>query len=152
MEAVALVTVTLFLFVVLQLLSTICLHTCLYVQTEYSALSTQSIRTVGVIWIHRGSSVQELLDYWCHSYDWPKQQQLLNSMQHFKLQVDDISLHYIHQPSKDPNAIPLLLVHGWPGSFFEYYKVILKLKEGMQPPTAQAISHRDLAHESPFNS
>ena len=60
--------------------------------------------------------MQDLLAYWRGGYNWPKQEAWLNShFRQFKLRVEDIDLHYVHHPSDDPNAIPLLLVHGWPG-------------------------------------
>lgn len=88
---------------------------------------------VGVAW-EQGTNIrylEELLQYWRSSFDWYKQQKLLNTqLDHYKLQIDEINLHFIHHPSSDPEAIPLLLVHGWPGSFYEYYKVITRLLQG----------------------
>ncbi len=75
-------------------------------------------------------SMQDLLAYWRSGYNWPKQEAWLNShFRHFKLRVGEIDLHYVHHPSDDPHAIPLLMVHGWPGSFMDYHKLIPKLQQ-----------------------
>ena len=55
------------------------------------------------------------------------QEAYLNSFNNYLLMVDDIDVHFIHAKSDDPTAIPLLLIHGWPGSYFEYHKCIQKL-------------------------
>ncbi len=75
-------------------------------------------------------SVQDLLAYWRGGYNWPKQQAWLNShFRQFKVWVGEIDLHFVHHPCDDPNAIPLLMVHGWPGSFMDYHKLIPKLQQ-----------------------
>ncbi|KAK9856796.1 hypothetical protein WJX84_005225 [Apatococcus fuscideae] len=69
-----------------------------------------------------------LIEYWTHTYSWPKQQEWLNShFSHFKIMVNGIDLHFTHKPHADSDAIPLLLIHGWPGSFIEFQKIIPKL-------------------------
>jgi pimeloyl-ACP methyl ester carboxylesterase len=74
------------------------------------------------------SSLQTaLLQHWKESYDWKKHQDELNSFKHFKLNVNGLSIHFIHERSRVPGAIPLLLVHGWPGSVWEFHNVIPKL-------------------------
>eukprot|EP00794_Sanderia_malayensis_P018725 gene18725-20614_t len=81
----------------------------------------------------RPDAMKELVDYWLNKYSWKVQEKLINSFNHFKTNIDGISLHFIH--AKPPNVkqetkvVPLLLLHGWPGSFFEFYKVIPKLLE-----------------------
>lgn len=80
--------------------------------------------------LNKAVSMQDLLAYWRGGYDWPKQEAWLNShFRQFKLRVGEIDLHYVHHPSDDPNAIPLLMVHGWPGSFMDYHKLIPKLQQ-----------------------
>src|SRR5262245_21408480 len=61
--------------------------------------------------------LEELVDYWQHSYDWHAQEQALNRFNHFKAGIDDYKLHFIHQRGKGTHPIPLLLLHGWPDSF-----------------------------------
>jgi microsomal epoxide hydrolase len=79
-----------------------------------------------------GSNVaymQELLAYWQHDYDWRAQERLLNGFPQYRMQLDDITLHFIHQPGVGPRPLPLLLSHGWPGSVYEFVKVIGPLSD-----------------------
>lgn len=66
----------------------------------------------------------ELLDYWQNDFDWRKQEAELNQFDQFTTEVDGLRMHFIHQRSPNPDAIPLLLVHGWPGSISEFTKII----------------------------
>ena len=72
--------------------------------------------------------LQELLQYWRTSYDWRKQEGLLNqSFHHFRIPLNTIDVHFIHETSQHKHAIPLLLIHGWPGSFLEFTEIIPQL-------------------------
>lgn len=53
-------------------------------------------------------------------FDWRKKEAELNQLPHFTTEIDDQTIHFIHQKSKEANAMPLLLIHGWPGSFVEF--------------------------------
>jgi pimeloyl-ACP methyl ester carboxylesterase len=68
--------------------------------------------------------VKELVRYWQHQYDWRAQERLLNSFSQYRVQLEDITLHYIQQPGVGPAPMPLLLSHGWPGSIYEFVHVI----------------------------
>lgn len=68
--------------------------------------------------LHSAFMRQELANHWATKFNWRKQEAYLNSFPQFKLPVHGIDLHFVHLLSSEPNAIPLLLVHGWPGSFF----------------------------------
>ena len=68
--------------------------------------------------------VKELVHYWQHQYDWRTHERLLNDFPQYRVQLDDITLHYIHQPGVGPSPIPLLLSHGWPGSIYEFAHII----------------------------
>src|SRR5215210_902351 len=68
--------------------------------------------------------MEELAKYWQHKFDWKKQEEYLNSFQHFKTTVDGTKLHYIHQKGEGENSTPLLLTHGWPDSFVRFLKII----------------------------
>lgn len=61
---------------------------------------------------------QELVQHWATKFNWRKQEAYLNSFPQFKLPVNGIDLHFVHLRSAEPDAVPLLLSHGWPGSFF----------------------------------
>ena len=66
----------------------------------------------------------ELIDYWENEFDWKEQERTLNEFDHFKTEIDEIEMHFIHQRSEHPDAIPLMIVHGWPGSISEFSKII----------------------------
>lgn len=68
--------------------------------------------------------LQELVAYWRDTFDWRAQEKLLNSFPQFKAEIDGLNIHFIHVKGKGPHPIPLLITHGWPGSFFEMYKII----------------------------
>jgi microsomal epoxide hydrolase len=70
------------------------------------------------------SYLQELVDYWQHSYDWRAQEAQLNQFAQFRAQVDGQHIHFIHEHGKGPNPTPLLLIHGWPDSFYRFHKII----------------------------
>jgi pimeloyl-ACP methyl ester carboxylesterase len=82
-------------------------------------------------WAH-GASVEylrELVDYWRGAFDWRAAEAKLNAYPQFKLINDDIDLHFLHVPGKGPNPRPLLLMHGWPGSVFEFVDFIPRLTD-----------------------
>ncbi|HEY3698413.1 MAG TPA: epoxide hydrolase [Spongiibacteraceae bacterium] len=68
--------------------------------------------------------LRELIDYWLEKYDWRKQEAAFNRLPQFTAQIDDYSIHFIHVRGAGLNPKPLLLSHGWPGSFAEFMKVI----------------------------
>ena len=68
--------------------------------------------------------LQELLAYWENDYDWREQEARLNEFDQFKTNIEGLDLHFIHQRSENPDAIPLMIVHGWPGSISEFTKII----------------------------
>jgi pimeloyl-ACP methyl ester carboxylesterase len=73
--------------------------------------------------------LMELVAYWRDTFDWRAQERRLNQFEQFKTTIDGIGIHFIHRRSKEPNALPLMLVHGWPGSFAEFAKVIEPLTD-----------------------
>lgn len=76
--------------------------------------------------------IKELVEYWQHGYDWREQERRLNTFRHYRVQLDDISLHYIHQPGVGPDPLPLLISHGWPGSIYEFVKILGPLTDPAQ--------------------
>ena len=68
--------------------------------------------------------LRELLDYWQNDFDWRAQETQLNQFDQFKTEIDGLEMHFIHQRSSNPDAIPLMIVHGWPGSISEFTKII----------------------------
>lgn len=70
-----------------------------------------------------------LTDYWLTKYYWRAQEEALNEFHHYRAPVDGYNLHFIHERGKGPNPLPLMIVHGWPGSFCEFAKVIRPLAD-----------------------
>lgn len=70
------------------------------------------------------SKLQELLRYWGSDYNWRKAEEKLNSYPQFKTIIDGLDVHFIHVKSPHPNAMPMIITHGWPGSVFEQIKLI----------------------------
>ncbi|HEV3361044.1 MAG TPA: epoxide hydrolase [Pseudonocardiaceae bacterium] len=68
--------------------------------------------------------VRELCRYWLAEYDWPAAQERLNRFSQFTTEIDGLRIHFLHVRSANPDAVPLLITHGWPGSVREFHKVI----------------------------
>ena len=75
------------------------------------------------------SYLRNLIEYWQHTFDWRKQEQALNAFHHFKAEIAGLNIHFIHERGKEPNPLPLVLTHGWPGSFAEMIKIIPMLTD-----------------------
>ena len=73
--------------------------------------------------------LRELVEYWRESFDWRAQEAALNAFPQFRVSLDDVDLHYLHVPGVGPNPMPLLLLHGWPGSVFEFLEIIPRLTD-----------------------
>jgi pimeloyl-ACP methyl ester carboxylesterase len=68
--------------------------------------------------------LQNLLQYWGTQYDWRKLESKLNALPQFTTEIDSVEIHFIHIRSRHPNAMPLIMTHGWPGSVIELLKTI----------------------------
>lgn len=73
--------------------------------------------------------LRKLVTYWKNGFDWRAQEAMLNSFPQFRTTVDGIELHFIYVKGKGSNAKPLILTHGWPDSFYRFYKVIPMLAD-----------------------
>lgn len=82
------------------------------------------------------SYLEELLAYWRDDFDWRAQEARLNQFDHFMTQVDDLDIHFIHERATSEDAIPLLLVHGWPGSVSEFLGILPELTAPDNPGDA----------------
>jgi pimeloyl-ACP methyl ester carboxylesterase len=78
------------------------------------------------------ASLQELVRYWGTGYDWRKVEARINAFPQFVTTIDGVDIHFIHVRSKHPNALPVIVTHGWPGSIIEQLKIIGPLTD----PTA----------------
>jgi pimeloyl-ACP methyl ester carboxylesterase len=68
--------------------------------------------------------LKELVTYWRDRFDWRAAERRLNRFDQFKTNIDGLDIHFIHQRSTNPNALPLVVTHGWPGSVVEFTKII----------------------------
>src|SRR3954465_5636053 len=86
--------------------------------------------------------VQKVARYWHDEYDWRRCEARLNAYPQFVTEIDDLDIHFVHVRSKHEDALPLVLCHGWPGSFVEQMKVVDRLTD----PTAHGGSASDAFH------
>lgn len=68
--------------------------------------------------------MRSLVDYWRNGYDWRRVESELNDLPQFRIAVDGFGIHFVHARGKGPKPLPLIVTHGWPGSFVEMRKVI----------------------------
>jgi pimeloyl-ACP methyl ester carboxylesterase len=85
------------------------------------------------------ATMQKLARYWTTEYDWRKVEAKLNSYPQFITNIDGLDIHFIHVRSKEKNALPVIVTHGWPGSIIEQLKIIDPLVD----PTAYGGSASD---------
>jgi pimeloyl-ACP methyl ester carboxylesterase len=83
-----------------------------------------------------------LADYWATDYDWRRFEQRLNAWPQFTTEIEGIGIHFIHRRSPQPDALPLLISHGWPGSVAEFHKVI----DALADPVAHGGEAEDAFH------
>jgi pimeloyl-ACP methyl ester carboxylesterase len=76
--------------------------------------------------------MRELVEYWRNGFDWRAQERFLNTFRHYKATVDGLGIHFIHEKGHGPSPLPLIITHGWPGSFFEMYKIVPLLTDPVQ--------------------
>jgi len=88
------------------------------------------------------ASVRALCDHWRHRYDWRRCEALLAGFGQYRTEIDGLSIHFLHRRSPEPNALPLILTHGWPGSVIEFHKVIGPLTD----PVAHGGRAEDAFH------
>jgi pimeloyl-ACP methyl ester carboxylesterase len=86
--------------------------------------------------------LKQLVTYWRDGFDWREQERRLNQLPQFKTNIDGLDVHFVHQRSSHRDALPLVLVHGWPGSFIEFTKILGPLTE----PTAHGGQAADAFH------
>jgi pimeloyl-ACP methyl ester carboxylesterase len=96
--------------------------------TRWPELETVKDQSQGV----KLDKIQALVQYWGTGYNWRKAEKKLNALPQFVTTIDGLDIQFVHVRSKHPNALPLIMTHGWPGSIFELTKVIGPLTD----PTA----------------
>ncbi|CAF0864037.1 unnamed protein product [Rotaria sordida] len=124
-----------------------------HVNIPQSALDDLKLRLDLVRWPERETvtdwsqgvplvKARALIDYWRTKYDWRRFESKINKLPHFRTTIDGLGIHFIHIKSKHENALPLLLTHGWPGSFIEFIRTIPLLTD----PTAFGGKTEDAFH------
>ena len=98
------------------------------VATRWPDRETVNDRSQGV----QLAEFKEMVRYWGTDYDWRKAEAKLNALPQFITTIDDVDIHFIHVRSRHPNALPIIITHGWPGSVIEQLKIIGPLTD----PTA----------------
>ncbi|XP_051908650.1 epoxide hydrolase 1 [Hippocampus zosterae] len=109
--------------------------------------------------------LEKVVAYWRNDFDWRKQVDKLNQYPHFKTNIEGIDVHYVHvkpkRASEGTNCLPLLMVHGWPGSFYEFYGTIPLLTEPSDPqdlafevvcPSIPGYGYSEAPHKKGFDS
>jgi epoxide hydrolase len=86
--------------------------------------------------------MKELCAYWAGGYDWRVTEARLNALPQFRTEIDGLGIHFLHVRSPHPDALPLVMTHGWPGSIIEFLNVIGPLAE----PTAHGGDAADAFH------
>jgi pimeloyl-ACP methyl ester carboxylesterase len=88
------------------------------------------------------ATLKELVRYWATDYDWRKAEGKLNAFPQFMTKIDGVDIHFIHVKSRHPNALPVIITHGWPGSVIEMLEAI----DPLTNPTAHGGSAEDAFH------
>lgn len=91
----------------------------------------------GAVW-SQGTDLEylrDLLGYWAGSFDWRAQERRLNTYKHYRAKLGDHRIHFVHEPAREGNGVPLILTHGWPSSFLE----LLPLVPFLTNPKAHGI-------------
>ena len=86
--------------------------------------------------------IQALVEYWCDRYDWRRCEAMLNGFGQHRTIIDGLGIHFLHVRSPEPDALPLILTHGWLGSVLEFHKMIGPLTD----PAAHGGDRRDAFH------
>ena len=83
--------------------------------------------------------IKDICGYWAEAYDWRQREARLNRFAQFMSEIDSLDIHFLYVRSPHPEAMPLIITHGWPGSIVEFHKVIEPLTDpiayGARPPT-----------------
>src|SRR2546423_5847659 len=103
--------------------------------TRWPEKETVADQTQGV----QIATMQKLASYWGKDYDWRKCEAKLKALPNFVTTIDGLDIHFIHVRSKNPNALPIIITHGWPGSIVEQLKII----DPLTNPTAHGGKPED---------
>ncbi|XP_056336668.1 epoxide hydrolase 1 [Danio aesculapii] len=109
--------------------------------------------------------LEKVVSYWKKEFNWGNQLDKLNKYPHFKTKIEGIDIHYVHVKPKNlpegTRAVPLMMVHGWPGSFYEFYGIIPLLTEPSSPddvtfevicPSIPGYGFSEASHKKGFDT
>jgi pimeloyl-ACP methyl ester carboxylesterase len=74
--------------------------------------------------------LRDMVAYWAQDYDWRQHEARMNAVGQYRVEIDGVTVHFMHVKSGRPDAIPLLLTHGWPWSFWDWYPIMSELTTG----------------------
>lgn len=92
--------------------------------------TTRPLENVNFEYGFNGDHLAEVVDHWSRRYDWPARQAYLNSVPQYKTNIDGLDVHFVRATCSARRCVPLLALHGWPGSVVEFYKIVPMLTEG----------------------
>ncbi|KAJ6621487.1 Alpha/Beta hydrolase protein [Mycena sp. CBHHK59/15] len=85
--------------------------------------------------------LRDLQSEWLDGFDWATQEAELNELKHYTAVIEGLTVHFVHEKSTEKDAIPLILLHGWPGSFQEFLPVIKPLSQSGTSSTGKNVSY-----------
>lgn len=84
--------------------------------------------------------LRSMAKHWSEEFDWKAQEATLNAWPQFRVSIDGVPIHFVHVESPDPNAIPIMLSHGWPWTFFDWMQVVDRLADPRRHGIAADVS------------
>jgi len=113
----------------------------LHDKIENTRFPVPSLKSSNFRYGMRDNVLKEFLNYWRKDYDWKTREARMNEFEHFKTNIEGLDVHFIHQKPKSSNfkPTPILMVHGWPGSFVEMMKIMPML----QNPSSYGGNEKD---------
>ncbi|KAL6857303.1 Alpha/Beta hydrolase protein [Trichoderma novae-zelandiae] len=86
------------------------------------------------------STLKSLRTEWLTTFSWKNEQAAINKYPQFTAEIEGLTIHFVHQKSSAPDAIPLILFHGWPGSFLEFLPLVKDLTNEAKTPTGKSVA------------
>ncbi|KAF7710900.1 epoxide hydrolase 1 [Silurus meridionalis] len=128
-------------------------------QTRY----TDSLQDCRFHYGFNSTYLKKVTSYWRHEFNWERQVKVLNKYPHFKTNIEGIDVHFIHvkpvQRKAGQKVVPLIMVHGWPGSFYEFYRILPMLTETEEDvvfevicPSIPGYGYSEAPHVQGFNT
>ncbi|KAL0964819.1 hypothetical protein UPYG_G00329440 [Umbra pygmaea] len=123
---------------------------------------TEPLEDAGFQYGFNSTYLKKVVSYWRNTFDWKKQVAVLNKYPHFKTKIEGLDVHFIHVRPRHragQRVLPLMLVHGWPGSFYEFYKIMPLLTDALDGlsfevicPSIPGYGFSEAPHKQGFNT